>query len=192
MANVGLCYQTYLNILFCKSSIQLSLSLTFKDSKINVVYRSLLNNNNKSYITVFTTGDNMTVQRNMARGNRHHSRRLIQSHWEPCLECNSILSDDPVEPTVELFFNTQHVKYAHKDTHKRQRARVEKKKVSLSKLVYLFHEMNTHKKKESQQQTAATVCRHYRLGDNTRTFCFALPAFPILSKGIQRERKRKK
>lgn len=95
----------------------------------------------------------------------------------------------PLSPLLNYFSEcsvyTWHVKYACKHTHKRQRAGVEKKKVSLSKLVYLFHEMGTQKKrkKESQQQTAATVCRHYRLGDNTRTFCFALLAFPFYPNG---------
>lgn len=128
------------------------------------------------------------VQQNIAAGNRHRSMRLIQSHWEPCLECNSILPDDPVEPAVELFFTTQHVKYACKGSHKRQRAGVEKKKSVLEQTCISFPwDEHKKKKKGSQQHTAATVCRHYRLGDNTRTFCFALPAFSFYPMGWREE-----
>lgn len=38
-----------------------------------------------------------------------------------------------------------------------------------------------------QAAAAATVCSHYRLGDNTRTFCFALPAFLFYPKGWRLE-----
>lgn len=141
----------------------------------------------KVIITFFNAGGYMTVQRNMARGNRHHSVRLIQSHQEPCLECNSILPVDPVEPTAELFFNAQHVKYACKDTHKRQRAEAEKKKVSLSKLVYLFREMSTKKRKASsrlQPQSAGTIALETTQGH------FVLLC--QLSQSIQRDEERQK
>ena len=102
------------------------------------------------------------VQQNIAAGNRHRSMRLIQSHWEPCLECNSLLPDDPVEPAVELFFTTQHVKYACKGSHKRQRAGVEKKKSVLEQTCISFP-WDEHKKKKreasstQQPQSAGTI-----------------------------------
>ncbi len=104
----------------------------------------------------------MVVQRNMAWGNHHHSTRLIQSHWEPCLECNSILPVDPVEPTVELFFNTQHVKYTCKDTHKRQREQEWKRRKRPWANLYIFSMRWARKKKKKasgrqQPQSAGTI-----------------------------------
>lgn len=112
---------------------------------------------------------------------------------EPRLDCNSINLGNHAGCAVKwlnyryyfLFFDT-----LCKEINEIQQEE-NKKKVSLSKLVYLVHEMSTERKKEkeeekrraSQQHTAATVCSHYRLGDNTRTFCFALPAFLFYPKG---------
>ena len=126
------------------------------------------------------------VQQNIAAGNRHRSMRLIQSHWEPCLECNSILPDDPVEPAVELFFTTQHVKYACKGSHKRQRAGVEKKKSVLEQTCISFP-WDEHKKKKKGKPAAHSSHSLQALSPWRQhkdiLFCFA--SFLILSNGMK-------
>lgn len=136
----------------------------------------------------------MTAQRNAAWGNRHRSVRLIQSPQEPRLECNSILSDDPVEPTVELFLllffffltcSMLNTPKAHTREGQQEWKRIKCPWANL----YIFSMRWARRKKRKRKRKASSStqqpqsARHYRLGDNTRTFCFALPAFLFYPKG---------
>lgn len=90
-----------------------------------------------------------------------------------------------------IFVNTQYAECACKVKHKRWTARVEKIKLSLSKLVYLFNEMSTEKGKAGstqQPQYAGTLSPWKQHKDIL--FCFA--SFRILSKGMKGWKKKKK
>lgn len=116
--------------------------------------------------------------------------------------------NDPIKSTVKLFFCTQYVKYACKHTHThtdaRQRAAVEKKTVSLSKHVHLFHKMVMGKEeKEEKEEEGRKKKKESSAADSSHSlqalspwrqhkdilFCFA--SFPILSKRMRTENERK-
>lgn len=135
----------------------------------------------------------------MTGGNFCRSMRLIQSHSEPRLEFNLLLPHDPIESPVKYVFFfpisdcslcQQYVK------HICRRSRGQSKKRGCCPWadvnVFSMRWGHTLDKKKENPKPAATVCRHYRLGDNTRTFCFALPAFPNSSKRTNQERENKR
>ena len=102
----------------------------------------------------------------------------------------------PLSPLSNYFSEypvyRQHVKYACIYTQESGRSS-EKKKVSLSKFVCLFHEMAPPKKKLKKKRKPAADSSHslqallpWRQHKDI-LFCFA--SFPILSKGMKTERK---
>lgn len=91
-------------------------------------------------------------------------------------------------------FYVQHVKYTSEDTQRRQGTG--KRACPLSRLKCLFHEMSIQTKKKRRKRKTSSKpqpqsCWHYRLADNTRTFSFALPAFPIYPRGVLNEGEKK-
>lgn len=62
----------------------------------------------------------------------------------------------PLSPPLNYFFTTQHVKYATKGSHKRQRAGVEKEKKCPWANLYIFSMRWARKKKKKKRKASST------------------------------------